>query len=231
MMQVEITNIIDETNRVKRFELSTVDGSVIEFLPGQFVQIFHPDLPEFENTRSYSISSAVVGSNKIELCIALNENGIFTPWLFQKSVSDILQISEARGEFVLKSEHLNFPLIFICTGTGIAPFRSMIHKALTEGNNDVYLIFGNRKRSDVLYQREWDNLLNDNSKFHFIPVLSQESDYKNRGYVHEFYTSVLKEIGEARIFVCGWKDMCLETRNNLKDLGYNRRQYFFEQYD
>jgi ferredoxin-NADP reductase len=65
MMQVEITNIIDETNRVKRFELSTVDGSVIEFLPGQFVQIFHPDLPEFENTRSYSISSAVVGSNKI----------------------------------------------------------------------------------------------------------------------------------------------------------------------
>ena len=92
MMQVEITNIIDETNRVKRFELSTIDASVIEFVPGQFVQIIHPDLPEFENTRSYSISSLKSGTNKIELCIALNENGIFTPWLFQKSVGDILKI-------------------------------------------------------------------------------------------------------------------------------------------
>jgi CDP-4-dehydro-6-deoxyglucose reductase len=231
MMQVEITNIIDETNRVKRFELSAVDGNVIDFLPGQFVQIVHPDLPEFENTRSYSISSLSVGSNKIELCIALNENGIFTPWLFQKSIGDILQISESRGEFVLKSEHLNFPLVFICTGTGIAPFRSMIHKALAEGNNDVYLIFGNRKKTDILYKSELEFLVNSNSKFYYLPVLSQETNFENFGYVHEFYSNILREIGEARIFVCGWKDMCAETRNRLKEMGYNRRQYFFEQYD
>jgi CDP-4-dehydro-6-deoxyglucose reductase len=231
MMQVEITNIIDETNRVKRFELSTVDGSVIEFVPGQFVQIVHPELPEFENTRSYSISSLSAGSNKIELCIALNEKGIFTPWLFQKSVGDILKISEARGEFVLKSEYFNFPLLFICTGTGIAPFRSMIHTALSEGNNNVYLVFGNRKKTDILYKTELENLVNSNSKFHYLPVLSQETDFENFGYVHEFYSNVLREIGEARIFVCGWKDMCVETRNRLKEMGYNRRQYFFEQYD
>jgi len=231
MMQVEITNIIDETNRVKRFELSTVDGSVIEFVPGQFVQIVHPELPEFENTRSYSISSLSAGSNKIELCIALNEKGIFTPWMFQKSVGDILKISEARGEFVLKSEYFNFPLLFICTGTGIAPFRSMIHTALSEGNNKVYLVFGNRKKTDILYKTELENLVNSNSKFHYLPVLSQETDFENFGYVHEYYSNVLREIGEARIFVCGWKDMCVETRNRLKEMGYNRRQYFFEQYD
>jgi ferredoxin-NADP reductase len=66
-MQVEITNIIDESFRVKRFELSTLDGSVIEFLPGQFIQIIHPSLPEFNNTRSYSISSENTNSNKILL--------------------------------------------------------------------------------------------------------------------------------------------------------------------
>jgi CDP-4-dehydro-6-deoxyglucose reductase len=231
MMQVEITNIIDESYRVKRFELSTIDGSVIEFLPGQFIQIIHPSLPEFNNTRSYSISSENTVSNKIELCVALNENGVFTPWLFQKVIGSKLEISAPQGEFVLKEEHLDFPLIFICTGTGIAPFRSMIHSALTKGNQDVFLVFGNRKLNDILYEQEWDSLMLQNSKFHFIPVLSQESEFKNTGYVHEFYSNILREIGEARIFVCGWKDMCAETRNRLKEMGYNRRQYFFEQYN
>ena len=231
MMQVEITNIIDESFRVKRFELSTLDGSVIEFVPGQFIQIFHPTLQEFNNTRSYSISSEITDSNKIELCVALNENGVFTPWLFQQVVGNMLEISEPKGEFVLYDAHLNFPLVFVCTGTGIAPFRSMIHKALSLGSQEVYLIFGNRKLDEILYIEEWESLMLQNSKFHFIPVLSQESAFENYGYVHEFYSNILREIGEARIFVCGWKDMCAETRNRLKEMGYNRKQYFFEQYD
>ena len=231
MMQVEITNIIDESYRVKRFELSTLDNTVIEFVPGQFIQIIHPFLPEFNNTRSYSISSENTGSNKIELCVALNENGVFTPWLFQQNIGIKLEISEPKGEFVLNDDHLNYPLIFVCTGTGIAPFRSMIHRALSLGTKDVHLVFGNRKLDDILYLQEWESLMLQNSKFHFIPVLSQESEFKNSGYVHEFYSNILREIGEARIFVCGWKEMCAETRNRLKEMGYNRRQYFFEQYD
>lgn len=231
MMQVEITNIIDESYRVKRFELSTLDGTVIEYIPGQFIEIIHPTLPEFENTRSYSISSVNTGSNKIEICVALNKNGVFTPWLFEQVIGNIIEISEPKGEFVLKEEHLNYPLVFICTGTGIAPFRSMIHRALILGNQNVYLVFGNRKLHDILYVNEWESLMLQSSNFHFIPVLSQESEFKNSGYVHKFYSNILREIGQARIFVCGWKNMCAEARSRLKEMGYNRQQYFFEQYD
>ena len=231
-MFVEITDIIDESPRVKRFILSTLDGSNIEFLPGQFVTIFNRELPEFSNTRSYSIASANTCSNSIELCIALNEKGIFTPWLFSMKIGAQLEISDPQGQFIYKPEFAEFSNIFICTGTGVAPFVSMIEQALSKGILPVYLVFGNRKTHDILYKTHFEKLVLAHDNFHFIPVLSQEDAYEIKGYVHDFYRPILREIGsEVRIFVCGWKNMCVEAREHLKVLGYNRRQYFFEQYD
>jgi len=229
---VEITDIIDESPRVKRFVLSTLDGSSIEFLPGQFVTIYNRRLPEFSNTRSYSIASSNTCSNSIELCIALNENGLFTPWLFQTNKGEQLEISEPQGQFIYKQEYAQFPNVFVCTGTGVAPFLSMIKCALNNGESLVYLVFGNRKFGDILYREYFESLSVEFPNFHFVPVLSQEDSIVNKGYVHEYYASILRDIGgDARIFVCGWKNMCSETRDNLKQMGYNRRQYFFEHYD
>ncbi len=228
---VEIVQIIDESHRVKRFVLKSLDGSIFNFLPGQFITLFRKDLPEFENTRSYSISS-LPGLNYLELCIALNEKGIFTPWLFQLSVGQTLEISEPQGQFVYKEEHANFSNIFICTGTGIAPFLSMIDRALKLGANSVHLVFGNRIIQDQLFQNHIESWRKQYPQFHFYPVFSRETYAEYTGYVHPVYEGILKDIGsEARIFVCGWKDMCVETRQNLKNMGYNRKQYFFEQYD
>lgn len=231
-MFVEITDIIDESPRVKRFILSTLDGSKIEFLPGQFVSIYNRNLPEFSNTRSYSIASVCSGLTSIELCIALNEMGVFTPWLFQLKIGEKLEISEPQGQFTYKTDYALLPNIFICTGTGVAPFLSMINSALNLGESPVYLVFGNRKSEDILYREHFESLAKSNSKFQFLPVLSQEASFENKGYVHDYYTSILRDIGgDARIFVCGWKNMCIEARDRLKQLGYNRKQYFFEQYD
>lgn len=231
-MFVEITDIIDESPRVKRFILSTLDGGMIDFLPGQFVSIYNRNLPEFSNTRSYSIASKQSGLNSIELCIALNEMGVFTPWLFQLKIGEKLEITEPQGQFTYKTEYALLPNVFICTGTGVAPFLSMIHSALNNGESSVYLVFGNRKTEDILYREYFENLSKENLNFQFIPVLSQDKSFQNKGYVHDYYTSILRDIGgDARIFVCGWKNMCIEARDRLKQLGYNRRQYFFEQYD
>jgi ferredoxin-NADP reductase len=229
---VEITDIIDESPRVKRFILSTLDGSNIEFFPGQFVTIYNRNWPEFSNTRSYSIASSDTCSNSIELCIALNENGLFTPWLFQLNKGEQLEISEPQGQFVYKQEYAPFSSVFICTGTGVAPFLSMIQSALNIGQSSVYLVFGNRKFDDILYREHFESLSAEYPNFHFVPVLSQENAYVNNGYVHAYYASILRDIGgDARIFVCGWKNMCIETRDKLKQMGYNRKQYFFEQYN
>ncbi len=233
----EITEIIQESPRVRRFCLQRKDGLPVSFLSGQFVMIYHssfPELPEFSNahqSRSYSIASISNQTHIIELCIVLNEKGLFTPWLFSLDVGDELWVTPPQGSFVFRGMELPVKHVFICTGTGIAPFRSMIQESLMQGCETV-LVFGNRWKEDILYSDHWETLQENNPLFKFIPVLSREEAAGCKtGYVHPYYERELKGLEDARIYVCGWKDMCMETRDRLKDMGFNRRQYFFEQYD
>jgi hypothetical protein len=150
--------------------------------------------------------------------------------LFQ-SDAIVFKHEEIGGISVFRGMELPVKHVFICTGTGIAPFRSMIQESLMQGCETV-LVFGNRWKEDILYSDHWETLQENNPLFKFIPVLSREEAAGCKtGYVHPYYERELKGLEDARIYVCGWKDMCMETRDRLKDMGFNRRQYFFEQYD
>ncbi|MCL9980995.1 MAG: FAD-binding oxidoreductase [Bacteroidia bacterium] len=228
-MEYRISRIIQESPRVRRFFLETVN---FDFIPGQFVVLTHPDLPQGDNQRSYSIASINANQSELELCIVLNEKGLITPWLFQRNVGDHLHISEAQGAFNLKNDENAGPIVFIATGTGVAPFRSMIDASLEFTHSEVHLVFGNRFQQDILYREHWEALQNEHERFHFHPVLSREKATNCAfGYVHEIYESILRDHSDARIYVCGWQDMCKEARERLKLLGFNRKQYAFEQYD
>jgi NAD(P)H-flavin reductase len=140
---------------------------------------------------------------------------------------------QARGGFILR-ETEGKDVVFICTGTGVAPFRCMLFQllpALRPGQK-VYLIFGNRREKDLIYHSDFLAWEKQYSGFQYIPVLSREN-YKDRaaGYVHGIYQNLFADGRDAWFYVCGWEAMCRDARQNLKDLGYNRRQYFFEQYD
>ena len=233
-VKVTIRQIINESPRVKRFILVPESGEFDAFLPGQFVVLENENWEYPNKNRSYSISSVHSNPNELELCVALNEKGVFTPWLFSLNVGDTLDCSQPQGKFILKEdEHsLKLPHLFIATGTGIAPFLSMINEVLSKSQSKVYLIYGNRFEQDILYKGYFEALSLKNNNFKFLPILSRESKPNiAQGYVHALYKNVLESIVDARIYVCGWKEMCVDTRNELKALGFNRRQYFFEQYD
>jgi len=230
-----ISNLIDESPRVRRFFLQPVheEENTINFTPGQFI-ILQKELKDGEIPlqRSYSIANVETDVTEIELCIVINETGEFTPWLFSLNIGDEIQGSEPQGMFNLREVHPSVPYLFVCTGTGVAPFRSMIQKVLNESNNHVYLVFGNRIEEDILYREYWESLSDKQERFTFIPTLSRVSKWMGRtGYVHDIYRELLEKGEDARIYVCGWQEMCKETRTNLKSMGYNRRQYHFEQYD
>lgn len=228
-MEYRISRIVDESPRVRRFFLET---GTFNFNPGQFVVLTCPDFSAGENQRSYSIASIDQQEQELELCIVLNEKGIITPWIFEKKVGELLDVSEAQGSFNLKNEENQGPIVFIATGTGVAPFRSMISESLKSTNSRVHLIFGNRRKEDILYKEYWENLQINEDRFNFYPVLSREEvENCHFGYVHAVYEKILKNQKDARIYVCGWQNMCIEARERLKQLGFNRKQYAFEQYD
>lgn len=232
-MKAVIRSIVQETDLVRRVELEVPELKDFVFKPGQFVVITLPELPEGANERSYSISSHPAENNRFELCIVINPNGAATPLLWKLQVGDTLEVSEAKGNFVL-AEPIETDTAFICTGTGVAPFRSMIYDMLERNktNKNIYLIFGNRFEKDILYRKEFEELAKKYPHFHFIPVLSREENWNGeKGYVHPIYERIFSDHRDARFYVCGWDAMCTEARHRLKAMGYNRRQYFFELYD
>ncbi len=198
-----------------------------EFKAGQFVAIA---LEEGGTERSYSIASRP-GNAELELCISLKTDGYMSPALFAMQVGDTVFMSEPRGSFTLPDAQNEVCLI--CTGTGIAPFRSMILDALQKGDTrKFYLVSGNRLQPDALYHHEMQQLAAAHPNFQYLPVLSRaEVAGFAHGYVHPVYEAIFADGRDATFMVCGWTAMLSEARRRLKALGYGRRQYHFEQYD
>ncbi len=233
LYKAEVIEIIDESPVVKRFLLRFRYLDEYFFKSGQFTILTLPIESHF-NTRSYSIASAPQkDSNIIELCVVQKPDGKGSNYLFsQVKKGDLLQASSPQGKFILPDE-LAPEIVMICTGTGVAPFRSMIYDLVYSKNyrGKIKLIFGNRLEADILYKKEWEALEKQYPNFEFIPVLSRTPDWKFSGYVHEYYKNYLREISNTQFFICGWTAMVRDAKNNLKAAGYHKKQIFFELYD
>jgi CDP-4-dehydro-6-deoxyglucose reductase len=224
------------TPATRRYWFEMPDLDRFEFTPGQFVTF---DLPIGEKPkdrwRSYSIASAPNGSSEFELVIVLVPEGPGTNFLFhQTKIGDELQLTGPVGKFVLPAS-IDTDLCFVCTGTGIAPFRSMLLDLINHPRptRDIHLIFGTRTIQDVLYYDEMQALAQRLPQLKYHVTLSREVPENwtgHRGYVHAIYEELFRDKRPAHFFICGWKNMIDEARQRLGDMGYDRKQIHFELY-
>ena len=236
-----IIRIEQEASQTRRFWIRLSAMESFDFKPGQFVTL---DLPIHEKinkrVRSYSIASWPDGSNVIELVIVLLDGGAGTTYLFNEvGVGSELTLRGPQGIFTLP-EAIEKDLFFICTGTGVAPFRSMSHHILNcnIAHRDIYLIFGCRQFGDCLYQQELTDLAEKIPCFHYIPTFSREKADPNNpllrtGYVHAVYEEICRTDGglrPANFFLCGWKNMIDEAKERIQALGYDRKSIHQELY-
>ncbi len=233
----KIVRIEDATFNTKRFWIEVQDTEKFDFLPGQFVTL---DLPIHEKRnkrwRSYSIASHPDGTNIIELVIVLLEGGLGTNYLFSEmQIGSELQLRGPQGSFVLPKE-MDKNLFLICTGTGVAPFRSMVHYIHLHHieHKNIYLIFGCRTLSDCLYKDELEALSKEMNNFYYLPTFSREDHNNtsiNHGYVHHLYEDIImQEKAPANFLLCGWKNMIDEAKANILSFGYDKYDVHLELY-
>lgn len=229
-----VVMLLEEAPLTHRFIIEIPELEVFDFEPGQFVTL---DLPigerNSERWRSYSIASAPNGTNRFELVIVKAEGGKGTTYIFDNwKIGSTVQLRGAQGKFTLP-ETLDKELFLICTGTGIAPFRSMVSHIYMNKipHKKINLIFGCRTKQDLLYYDELRALEKQESGFSFYPTLSREQwEGAEHGYVHGIYQKLLSEKPEANFFLCGWKNMIEDARKNLEALGYTKQDIHFELY-
>ena len=229
----KVIRIENETADTRRFWIEVPELQNFDFIPGQFVTL---DLPIHEKKnkrwRSYSIASWPDGTNVFELVIVLDQKGAGTPYLFNEIVvGSELSFRGPQGVFILK-EPLDKDIFLICTGTGIAPFRSMIHHIKNHNipHQNIYLVFGCRTKNTLLYYEEMKNLEKEVDGFYYIPTLSREQWEGNTGYVHSIYESLCMERKPASFFLCGWKGMIDDAKKTIMEMGYDKKEIHVEIY-
>ena len=228
----KVINIIQETYNTRRFVIQVPELEKFDFTPGQFITFDLPiaDKPN-KRVRSYSIASWPDGTNIFELVIVLLEGGLGTTYLFNKvEVGSELTLRGPQGVFTLDENDYAKDIIMICTGTGVAPFRSMATytKLHNIPHNNIYLIYGTRTQKDLLYYDELKNLQLEN--FYYIPTLSREQWEGRSGYVHTIYEELCTNRQPVSFLLCGWKVMIDEAKQRILAMGYDRKSIHQELY-
>jgi glycine betaine catabolism B len=222
----EVIRIEDHTHNTRQYWLRVNDAERFEFTPGQFVTL---DLPIHEKPnkriRSYSIASWPDNTNVFELLIVLAPHGTGTQYIFHEvKLGSLLKFRGAQGVFVLP-EKLEEEIFMICTGTGIAPFRSMINHIYLHKIpfSKIHLIFGCRTQKDLLYHDEMKEMQEKLPGFFYYPTLSREEWPGHHGYVHPIYEKLCETRPSALFYLCGWKAMIDEAKERILAMGYDKK--------
>ena len=233
MFKARLTAWRELAPETRHFDFETVDIAELMFTAGQFVSIVR-NIEGREITRAYSIASKP-GGNRFSLCLNRIEGGLISPFLFGLSAGDEIDFQEPLGYFTLR--HPGRHVLFVATGTGIAPFRSMLLEHLPKTEPRVTLLFGARYAHGLLYGEELQSLAAQHPHFQLMTTITRPAeDWKGRtGRVQSHLTEALNatsyDLATLDVYICGLKAMVDDVRKDLKARGLDRKQIIYEKYD
>lgn len=235
----------DLNDRVAILHVRPDGGLVAPYLPGQFIQLGLPadgvapavDAPTRTKLvkRSYSIASAPREVDAYELLIAFVENGKLTPKLSGYGVGDRLWHDPVpKGHFTMERVARGRDLVFVATGTGVAPFVSMLRQFGSDPLRFArfVVVHGAREQSDLAYHDELVAASERDRRVRYVPILSRESRASNwaglRGHVQaalepacfQSRAGFALDPLSAQIFLCGNPAMIDDVRVRLSARGF-----------
>lgn len=215
---------------VRHFVFRVEDCGAFNYVPGQFVS-FTADIDGSPITRAYSMASPPSG-RCFDLCLNRVEGGRFSPRLFDLQPGDQVQMTGPYGGFIFRQPVEDS--ILVATGTGIVPFRAMLHDQLPQDREHQFtLVFGVRYEHGLLYRAEFEELARKYPNFCFWPTLSRPSpNWTGRaGHVQQHLFEAIGDRRDVNVFICGLKEMVDDVRPLLKAKGFERKRIIYEKYN
>ncbi len=215
------------------FEPVDPQTPVLNFEGGQFVSVVVPKAgPNGRDLRrAYSIASSPE-KKPIELCVKLVEDGPGTNYLYKLRPGDTFQGVGPYGDFTFEHREGKHAC-FISTGTGIAPFRSMVQSEQYTRNKpaSATLLLGVRDEAELLYMDEFDGI----SGLRWVPCVSRPSTGQWKGFTGRV-TDYLRSLGqdypwtETDYYLCGGGAMIDEVKAILTEKGVTKESIHQEIY-
>lgn len=213
------------------------DEQPVPFKAGQFITL-NIQGPTKILHRSYSIAN-VPGDNTLELACAYVEGGVATKLLFGLQPGDTVSASGPFGLFTLKEER-PIRYVLIATGTGVAPYRSMLKDLQDRFENahpelNVTLVLGVRNPGELLFGEEFVEFANKQPKFKFYACYSKEereepASFERLGRVQAAFNDLALNPENDIVYLCGNPNMIDETFALLTEMGFDKKAVRREKY-
>ncbi len=229
------------------------DRSEISFKAGQFIVLglkrSAPRVPEADPEevppekmerlvrRSYSISSSSRERDYLEFYISMVSSGELTPRLFHLQAGDRLFLGpEAKGVFTLDRVPEGKNILLVGTGTGLAPYVSMMRTqalGLSCPVRRMAVLHGASYSWDLGYRGELESLDRHCKTFRYLPIITrpqQDRDWQGRtGRLNDWVDRPeLADLcgfpldpGQTHIFLCGHPLMVEESARLLTGKGFD----------
>ena len=231
-LDVTVGVIRDFGNETKDFELLFEPGKGMPFLPGQFISVVLPKEGKVIR-RAYSVASPPEQQDRLNLVIKLVQGGVVTTWFWTLKPGDRFKIHGPFGKFTLPEE-IDFEPLFVATGTGIAPFRSMARSLLSGGfKGKLSLLFGARYDNMIPYHEEFLDLSRRHPNFNYLPTVSRPGPgWKGAtGYVQAHVGRLISDPSAARVYICGLNEMIQPVQEVCLKAGMPKAHIVYEKYD
>lgn len=192
------------TEDIIRVNLRYPPNQKVEFLAGQYLNVLHKGIK-----RSYSIASSI-SENELQLIIRNYPGGVMSKYWFEEiEPNDLLRVELPLGTFFLRSLEEIETLIFVGTGTGIAPIKSILESSGLLPDQKIYVLWGMRHQYEIFWKP-------NNDEIDFYSCLSRDGSKWN--YVQDPLTQMDVDFSKAAIYACGNIDMI----NSVKALSIQK---------
>ena len=217
------------------------DGAVPDFQPGQYVALGlcgsaprpehfpvekEPHAPDKLIKRAYSIGSSPLQKDCVEFYIAvLPEGALSSRLVLLKEGDRIFMAPKITGTFITSGLPKESRLVLVCTGTGLAPYISMLRTpSIWESSSHATVVHGVRYVPDLGYRSELLEMAASRENLRYYPIVSRADDswQGERGYVQKFFEQETIVLDPARdhVFLCGNPGMIEHMEGFLGPRGY-----------
>jgi len=228
------------THDVWLYNFSPLGSSELIFTPGQYLILPVKKTNGEIINRLYSIASPANQKNSFDLLIRLIPNGLASTFFSSLQSNDEVDFLGPAGVFSVKNH--NRSLVFLATGTGLAPIRSILLSLLPTINHSAFLLWGISKKEDIYLLDELRGLSQKYKNFDFKICLSKEASIsfaedKDQGrfligrvYLGLESPKLKQNLINYDFYLCGSREIVDSLKNNLLALGISPDNIFFERF-
>lgn len=224
------------------FKFQLPEGQNVEFIPGQYLILFVPQ-GQTKARRLFSINTPPKKDGTFELLVKIIPGGVASEYLAKLTKEEEVSFQGPAGMFQLRPRDKQ--IVFMATGTGLAPIRSILLSMTTNQNKAVYLFWGLRTSQGAYYVDEFEALKKQIPGFSYTLCFSRDELFETipqeqksacmTGRVPDAMEKLAQNKSLAidntfDYYLCGGRDAVETFRQYLYGKGIEKENVFFEKF-